>query len=786
MAFHSREPRWHDSRGDGTGANQVQIVQLTRLAFFLALAMLPFLGAWAQVLPEVEVIGASPLLGTGLDRNKVPAVTNVLTGDDIRRTGISSALGALEDKTPGVSLGDAQGNQFQPNLIYRGFSASPLDGNAQGLAVYLNGVRFNQPFADAVNWDLLPDIAIDKMNLQGSNPVFGLNALGGSLSIQLKNGFSFKGGSAEVYGGSFGTIGGAFQYGIQSGNTATYVATNMLHSDGWRQFGSSDIRQFYGDVGWRGNSAELHLNILAADNVLNGPGTVPVELLSVQRNAAFTSPNLTTNKYGLVSLSGTWDATDTTSLQSVLYYSNISQRISNGNTTDAQPCDGFLCDARGNLLHGRDGAPIPDFLNGGPYSQLNAQAVDTNGFGAAVQGTHEATIFGMRHRLVAGVSFDGGVAMFTASTALGGLIGDRVFAGPGITIDEPADAISPVRVRTSTAYYGAYIADVIDLTPKISLSLSGRMNVAQVDLHDLNGTALNGSHQFNRFNPGIGLTYNMLPNLTLYASYAEANRAPTPSELSCAGPQSPCTLANFFVGDPSLKQVVSHTFETGIRGQWQAFEKTALDWNMGLYRTDNSDEILFVASDTPGLAFFQNVSQTRRQGIEAGVTLRSPTLKAWLNYTYTDATFQTALTLDSPLNPVADANGLVHVVPGNRLAGIPRHRLKAGLSYAVTDAWTVGASAIVSSGQTLFGDEANLTPDTGAYVVLAANTSYQITDNIQVFAILRNLLNAKYQTFGTFSATNAIPIAQAPGASNTRSLSPAAPLSGFAGMRVTF
>jgi iron complex outermembrane receptor protein len=761
---------------------------LTRLGAIFLLT-LSSAGAWAQEaakLPEVVVVGASPLLGTGLDRTKVPAATNVLTGADVIQTGIPSALGALDKAVPGVSLGDAQGNRFQPNLLYRGFSASPLDGNAQGLAVYVNGVRFNQPFSDSVNWDLLPDIAIDKMNLQGSNPVFGLNALGGSLSIQLKNGFTWKGGSAEAYGGSFGTIGGNFEYGLKSGNTAAYAAINLIHSDGWRQFNSSDLRQFYGDVGWRGDAVEVHLNVLAVDNILNGPGTVPVELLGAQRNAAFTSPNLTANKYGLVSLSGTWDATDNTSLQGLLYYSNLSQRIANGNTTNAQPCGGFLCDERGNVLHGRDGAPIQDFLHGGPYTQINTEAVDTNGFGAALQGAHEGTIFGLRYKLVAGVSFDGGISMFTASTAVGGLIGDRVFAGPGIVIDEPNDGIAPVRVRTSTAYYGAYIADVIDLTPMLSLSLSGRMNVAQIGLQDLNGTALNGSHNFVRFNPGIGLTYRVLPNVSVYASYSEANRAPTPSELSCASAQNPCTLTNFFVGDPSLKQVVSHTFEIGVRGQWHLGEQRVLDWNAGAFRTDNNDEILFVASPTPGLDFFQNVSHTRRQGIEAGVTYRTAKLKAWLNYAFTDATFQTALTLNSPLNPAADANGQIHVVPGNRLPGIPRHRLKAGLSYAATEAWTIGASALFSSGQTLFGDEANLTADTGAYVVLSADTSYQLTDNIQIFSKFQNLLNAKYATFGTFSPAAAITIAEAPGASNNRSLSPAAPIAAFAGVRVKF
>lgn len=756
---------------------------MTRFGAIILLTLLP-IGAWAQEaakLPEVVVIGASPLLGSGLDRTKVPAAAHVLTSQDIARTGIPSALGALEETVPGVSLGDAQGNQFQPNFVYRGFSASPLDGNAQGLAVYVNGVRFNQPFADTVNWDLLPDIAIDKLNLQGSNPVFGLNALGGALSVQLKNGFTWQGGSAEVHGGSFGTIGGAFEYGLKSGNTAAYVATNLVHSDGWRQFNRSDLRQFYGDVGWQGDTVALHLNLLLADNILNGPGTVPVQLLGAQRNAAFTSPNLTTNKYGLVSLSGTWDATDATSVQGLMYYSNLSQRIFNGNTTNARPCGGFLCNGNGDILHAIGGGAIPDFLNGGPYSQLNNLAVDTNGFGAAVQATHDGTVFGLHHKLVAGISFDGGISAFTASTAIGGLSATRQYLGPGIVIDQPDDGLAPVRVRTNTAYYGVYLAEIVDLTPKFSLSLSGRLNLASVDLHDQNGTALNGNHNFSRFNPGIGLTYKVLPNVSVYASYSEANRAPTPSELSCARPESPCTLANFFVGDPSLKQVVSHSVEIGVRGQWRQF-----DWNLGVFRTDNNDEILFVASPTPGLGFFQNVSHTRRQGIEAGVTYRTPRLKAWLNYAFTDATFQTALTLDSPLNPAGDGNGQIHVVAGNRLPGIPRHRLKAGFTYAATDAWTIGASATFSSGQTLFGDEANLTPDTGAYVVLAAHTSYRITENIQVFAKFQNLSNAKYATFGTFSPVGAIPIAQAPGASDNRSLSPAAPLGAFAGVRVKF
>jgi outer membrane receptor protein involved in Fe transport len=740
-------------------------------------------------LPPVTTVGASPLLGSGLPRDKVPAATNTLTGADITRTGIPDALGALNEQTPGVTLDDAQGNPFQPNLVYRGFSASPLDGNAQGLAVYLNGVRFNAPFADTVNWDLLPSVAIARMDLEGSNPVFGLNALGGSLSVRLKNGFSWQGNAAEAYGGSFGTIAGTFQSGRQSGDTAAYVAANITHSDGWRQFSASDIRHVYGDIGWRGPAAELHLNLLGADNTLNGPGTVPVQLLAVDRGAMFTGPNLTTNRYALTSLSGSWEVSDATSLQALLYYSNLSQRISNGNTPNARPCatlTGLLCTSGDTPAFGTDGNPIADFLNGGPYSQLNSEATDSNGYGTALQLTHRSELFGLHNQLVAGFSFDGGVTGFTASSAIGGIDAARNFIGHGVVIDQPDGSIAPVRLRTTNAYWGVYAADVLDLTPQLSLSVSGRFNLAQLDLHDENGTALSGNHSFSHFNPGVGLSYKLLADLSVYASWSEANRAPTPAELSCASAASPCTLANFFVGDPSLKQVVAHTVEAGLRGRLHPSDTTTIDWNAGLFHTISDDDILFVASAIPGTDYFRNVGNTRRQGIEAGLTVQAARFKAWLNYAFTDATFASALTLDSPLNPAADANGQIHVVPGDQLPGVPRHRLKFGLSYNVTDAWTVGLSGIASSGQYLFGDEANLQPKTNPYVVLTANTAYQVTPKLQLFALIQNLFNANYVTYGTFSPTSTVPIAQVPGASDPRSLSPAAPLAVYGGIRVSF
>ena len=742
------------------------------------------------LLPTVEIVGVTPLLGSGVDRSKVPAESNVVTGQDITRDGNADALRALNETVPGVSLDAAAGNPFQPSLFYHGFQASPLQGNPQGLAVYLNGARFNQPFGDTVNWDLIPDLAIDRMDLVGSNPVFGLNALGGALSVRLKNGFTYQGGEVDLLGGSFAHYQGNLQYGVQSSNVAAYVGATGLHEGGWRDLQSSNLGNFYGDLGWRGFGGEVHVNVTAAQTRLNGPGTSPVELLGVNPGAQFTAPNLITNKYTQVNLSGSYDINDTTSLQGLVYYTYLLQKVYNGNVPNLSPCNdgsGLLCEAPGVVGTDLNGNPLPDFLSGGPYSDLDQQSTNTNGYGVSLQVTNRDELFGRPNQFIAGFSFDGAQTLFSASTQIGGLSpSDRVFAGPGITIDQADGSIAPVRVGVSDAYYGAFFTDTLDFTSQLSGTLAGRYNLAQIDLSDQLGSALTGNHTYSRFNPAGGLTYKILPGLTAYASYADANRAPTPAELTCSSAASPCSLANFFTGDPNLQQVVSHTIEAGLRSQFRPSEGATLSSNIAYYRSTLNNDILFVNSPIQGRAFFQNVGTTLRQGVDVSAQLKTDRLLSWIAYSYIDATFQTGFTASSNNNPGADANGNIQVRPGNHLPGIPSNLWKLGVDYKVTDAWTVGGTGVAASGQFLFGDEANLTAKTPAYFVLNLHTSYQLTPNLQLFGLIENAFNTTYYTFGTFSPTSSVPIVQAPGAANPRSYSPAAPIAGTVGIRVTF
>ena len=615
-------------------------------------------GSPIETLPPVDIVASTPLLGSGVDRNKVPSENQVLTSRDVTTEGPPSYLATLQDQAQGVQLNSAAGGPFQPNLFYHGFQASPLQGTAQGLAVYLNGVRFNSPFGDTVNFDLIPDIAIDSMNLEGANPVFGLNALGGSLAIQLKNGFTYHGGEIDAYGGSFSQIAGAFQYGKQAGNTAMYVAASGLTEGGWRDAQSSGLKQLYGDIGWRGERGEVHLNIDLAQTTLDAPGTTPVEWLAADPRAQFTGPSPIDNTYALISLNGNVQINNTTSAQALVYYDYFLQRVGNGNVADFGSCNtisGFLCEAGTDVLAtDRNGNTIPDYLNSGPYSDWDSQVTNTNGYGVSLQVTNQNEIFDHDNHFVVGMSFDGSSTLFGATTGIGGL--DQVtgnFIGPaglpqGIIVDQADGTDAPVRVAVTTAYYGIYLTDTFDITPRLSANIAGRFNAEQIDLNDLLGTGLSGNHSYARFNPGFGLTYRLIPAFSVYASYSESNRAPTPAELSCASPASPCSLANFFTGDPNLKQVVSHNVEAGFRGTLNPFPTAKLDWNVSLFHSDLDDDIEFVQSVVLGRGFFQNVGATRRQGIDAGFHLSSRRWMAWAGYTYTNATFQSAFAESSP------------------------------------------------------------------------------------------------------------------------------------------
>jgi outer membrane receptor protein involved in Fe transport len=738
--------------------------------------------------------------GSGMDVDRVPASINALGAAQIARTGSLNIADALQQQVPGVVVNEVSGNPFQPNVEFRGFVASPVNGTPQGLAVYQNGVRVNEAFGDTVNWDLIPTTAIRSVTVVTNNPAFGLNALGGAVNVLMKDGFNYKGAEIDTMGGSFGRIQSSAQWGKQIDNFSVYGALEGLHDSGFRNFSASDVRRFYGDVGYRNDGNEFHVNMGVADNKFGATATVPVELLQQYWGATYTSPQITNNRVGYLNFTGKVEATPTWTIEASAHVRAFQHNALDGNPTATQPCDAdatLLCFGDVNKLtgvqppaNGLNGLQLANpFPTGAVLGELDRTLTRSVSTGASLQATNTDQLFGHNNHFMVGTSFDSSVTRFTASAELGTMAPNFVISGSGIFLGQSGDPVSigPVALRTTNRYSGLYALDTFDVTDKFSITGGGRFNLAQIELEDQIGSALNGNETFKRFNPIIGGTYKITPELTAYAGYSEANRAPTPLELGCADPAHPCTIAAFLVSDPPLKQVVSRTVEAGLRGSKELSVGT-LGWKLGAFRATNSDDILAIPSPVlQGFGYFQNVGSTRRQGIEAQVTLTSKTLQLYASYALVDARFLDTLQVGSN-SPFADANGNVQILPGNRVPAIPRDRVKAGIDYSISDALKVGGDALFVGSQYFVGDESNQAQRLPSYTVFNVHTSYQINKTFQIYGRIDNLFDNRYATYGTFFDTSAVPNFSNGGAAFTdpRSVSPARPRAFYAGLKATF
>jgi iron complex outermembrane receptor protein len=689
---------------------------------------------------------------------------------------------ALQQRVPSVFITDTAVNPFQPDLEYRGFVASPTVGTPQGLAVYQNGVRVNEVFGDSVNWDFIPEHAVHRIDVVPNNPVFGLNALGGAVSVQMKNGFVYQGAEAELRGGSFGRRAVVVQAGAQHGPWSAYVAADTLTDRGWRDRSESRLRRVFADVGARSGDTELHVTYTGADNDFGAAAATPVEMLNRRWSSVYTTPQTYRNRLNFLNATITHDLGAGFAVSGNLYYRGLRQTHVDGNTSEVVPCDpatlpGLLCfEEDDDLLFSATGATVPAALLTGTPGSIDSTRTRADATGGTVQFTSTGDVFGRGNRLVVGASVDQGRVNFGATSELGNIGPDLFVTGTGVIIAQPDGEVAPVSVNTRNVYTGIYATNTFDLTPQLALTAGGRFNVVRIELRDQLGTALNGSHQFQRFNPVVGATYKLTPALTAYVGYSESNRVPTPSELACSDPERPCLLDNFLVSDPPLKQVVGRTWEAGLRGR--PFGEN-FAFALGLFRTDTADDIMSVPAEVTGRGFFQNVGRSRRQGVEASAQARWNGWTVQTAYSFIDATFRDTFVLASPDNPLA-VDGLITVTPGNRIPTIPQHRFKARLDYAVTDRWTVGTSLVAASGQYLRGDESNLNPMLPGYWVVNLDTTYQIDKRLSVFGTVRNLFDRRYYTFGTFFDPSEVPEL---GLTDPRTFSPGAPLAVYAGLR---
>lgn len=700
----------------------------------------------------IDVVADKPLPDLGTPRNRVPANVQSATAAQMRQQQTLNLPDFMQRNLPSVSIQETQGNPFQPDVRFRGFSASPLLGAPQGLSVFVDGVRVNEPFGDTVNWDLIPQNAIAGMTLiPGSNPLFGLNTLGGALSVQTKSGFTHPGFRADIYGGSFGRAGASVEGGGHGENVDWFISANGMRESGWRDDSPTRVRQLFGKVGWQDSRTDFDLSYALADNTLVGNGLLPGSMLSTRRASIYTYPDQTRNNMNMVNARFSRWLSDDLLLSSNVYFRQTRVRTLNGDLEDDYADE--YGDAIDDALEGRGACAgsadprgcVAARLAGGTGA-LNRSTTRMRAFGGTVQATREHRLGGMNNRFSVGTAFDGANSRFEQGTQEGALTADR-----GVIPTEPYELVTKLTGTNRT--FSLFATDTLSLSRMLHLTGSLRYQHTDLKLRDQIGTDLNGDHSYSRVNPALSLAVTPTDALSYYVTYNEGSRTPSPIELGCADPLVPCKLPNAMAADPALKQVVTKTIETGVRGR-----TGTVGWSATIYQATNFDDIQFISSTTSGAGFFNNVGKTRRRGLELAVNGGDDTFSWMAGYSFVDATFQSDLTLLAADNSSADGNGLINVSKGSRMPTIPRHSLKVGARWRPVAAFEIGANVLAFSNLVARGNENNQhvadgttylgSGTVGGYTVVNLDARYHLTKNWSVFARVNNLFDRRYSTTG--------------------------------------
>jgi outer membrane receptor protein involved in Fe transport len=699
-------------------------------SLFVVLVATPAIAQEAQPLarlPELRVI-APPFEAAPLPRSWVPARVEILTDAEIQALRPSVLPQALE-RLPGVTLQDEQGTPFQPTLTLRGFSASSVTGLPQGLSVFLDGVRINEPTVEEVNFDLIPLEDAERVEvIRGPSVLFGRNTLGGAVNIVTRRGEEIREIVPDLAGGSFGRQ----QYRLRASGEARpfdyYVSLNQVMEDGYRDFTGARLSRAFLKIGVQAGDTDATVSYQYSNNRIDQAGSLPQSVLREDRRKNLTagdfwSPEL---NFGIV---------------------NVRRALGEHWTVSANA-----------------------FVRALDAEQFNVNLIaeDTRlrnrtlSVGGAIEATHRATIAERDNVLILG-------AEYTRHD-----VHSRTFEG-----NSNAQALTANLTDTQDAV-GVFAQDSLMLARDVLLkgstlvvTVAGRWDGLRHDIDDLLGGPSGGVFWFNRFVPRVGVNLNLSERLGVYASYAEGFRAPAFLELTCAGPGAVCPgLQAGVAPDPPLKPVKTTTYEVGARARLLPW----LDADISGYWTDVRDDIFSVSpSGTTGV-FFQNVGRTRRQGVEVGLRGRlGKLLEGYLNYAYTRATFQDRADLATPLPP-----GVETVQPGDSLAMVPRHRINLGAAYHPWPWATLSLDVRYVGSQFLRGDEVNRQPALPGSWVAGLSASAKVK-RLEAFVRLNNVLNNRYETFGTF-AVNGL----AAGQPVERFLTPAPPINFLAGLRYAF
>lgn len=751
----------------------------------------------------VEVVGVLPQAGPGVARDALPYAVQTATSEAIRASQSDNLSDFMARNLSGVNVNDISGSPFQSDITFRGFRASPVLGTAQGMSVYLDGVRVNEPFGDVVNWDMLPEAAIANILLvPGSNPLYGLNTLGGALALNTKSGLSDPGLDGGLSYGSGGQRRADFAYGVnRDEHWHALIAATLFDDKGWRAHSAGHLANFFLKAGHTEGARAWSVALLGGASQLIGNGLLPSYrldgtgvhggLYEDAPRAAYTYPDETRNRLRQATFNFSERLAANAELALNAYVRNSRRDTVNGDVSDAygeylSACargfgaDGAARDRQACALTRAEGAALDS-------ASLNATSTRQNGEGLSAN--LSATLG--RHQLAGGASIDRGRVSFAQYQRAASFSADRA-----VLAEPDAERVASTSVDGSARALGLYLADTWSATPATHVTASACLNRARV------GNTLSGdagpqpreTFDYQKLNPALGLAHRTEGGLILSANATQSNRVPSVIELGCADPAQPCRLPVGLQADPYLKQVVSRTVEAGVR--WHGARGASVA--ASLYRTVNRDDILFRSAGLTQQGYFSNFERTKHQGLDLNATRRFGAVGARLSYSYLDAVYDADGQLFSGVRNV-------QVTSGTRIAGLPRHTLKLGADWQATPTLTLGAEWQAVSDLLTQGNEDGLAADPVAgqapryadwrihgYLLLNLRATYRPDGRWEAYAHINNVADRRHASYGAVGS-DLFPNGQlqqpqngAVDANTARFVAPGAPRSVAFGLRYRF
>jgi len=461
-------------------------------------------------------------------------------------------------------------------------------------------------------------------------------------------------------------------------------------------------------------------------------------------------------KLGL--LNGTWDAT--------LSYSGADNRIFQAGSL---PESVAVANPRRNFTGGDYFSPLAHLVILNAQRLVGRTQLAINAFGRSLSSEQfNANFVGQDSRQRNATRIGGGAVQLSGKLPLGARqlrwlagadadyehVAVRIFAVPG---GGAPDSLTE-SVRTNQVNAGAFGGVNLEVVPRLTATAAARYDWIRVPFEDLLDATQSGVHIFRRLSPRAGLTWSGGGGggHEVFASVSRGFRAPAVVELACADPQAACPLPFALGPDPALQPVVATTYELG----WHLRAPTGgIDASADVYRTDVRDDIFFIASTVTG-GYFQNIGATRRSGVELALQWRGASgVRAYANYGYTRATFETTATLATTRDTAGET-----VTPGDRLPMVPDHRVNAGLAVPILRAHGTETGVSLMAGldaryvgrQWLRGDEENATRRLSDYTVADLSLTLSWGD-FELRGAVRNLFDRRVYTFGTFAENPTAP-----------------------------